>query len=139
MIPRPTHALFAATAILVLAACSSGTAGQRVYDGGPSSGVARVFVTNLNFMEATVYGVTTGHRLKLGIVPGKGEQVMTMPIGFPTELHLEVDLMAGPYCFTDRLTVDAGDEFDLVIQQAGANLRCRVQPLQVQPLQVEPL
>ena len=128
MIPRPSFTFVAATAILVLAACSSGNPSRRGYAGNPMGDSARIFVTNLNFMEVTVYGVTTGSRRKLGIVPGKGEAVLTMPISFPTEIHLEIDLMAGPYCYTDRLTVDAGDEFELFVQQAGANLNCRMRP-----------
>jgi hypothetical protein len=128
MIPRRTFTFIAAAATLALAACSSGNPGGQGYAGNPMGNSVRIFVTNLNFMEATVYGVTTGSRRKLGIVPGKGEEVLTMRISFPTELHLEIDIMAGPYCFTDRLTVDGGDEFELFIQQAGANLNCRLQP-----------
>jgi hypothetical protein len=117
-----------AAAMLVLAACATSDPPRRGYDSNPTAGVARIFVTNLNFMEVTVYGVTTGTRRRLGVVPGKGEKMLTMPISFPTELHLEIDILAGPYCWTERLTVDAGDDFDLVVQQAGSNLNCRTMP-----------
>ena len=62
LIPRPSVTFVAATAILVLAACSSGTPDRRGYAGNPMGDSARIFVTNLNFMEVTVYGVTTGSR-----------------------------------------------------------------------------
>ena len=128
MSPRRVFPYIAATAFLTMAACSSGNPDREPFSGNPGRGTAQIFVTNLNFMEATVYGVTTGARRKLGIVPGKGEAVLTLPITFPTEIHMEIDIMAGPYCYTDRLTVDPGDEFELIIQQAGANLRCRLEP-----------
>jgi hypothetical protein len=125
MIPRRMFAYAVVATTFFLAACATGDPSTRGYDANPTAGVARIFVTNLNFMEVTVYGVTTGTKRRLGTVPGKGEEVLTMPIRFPTELHLEIDILAGPYCFTERLTVDAGDDFDLVVQQAGANLNCR--------------
>ena len=128
MIPRRMSVYAVVAATLVLAACATSDPPRRGYDANPNAGIARIFVTNLNFMEVTIYGVTTGTRRRLGVVSGKGEKVLTMPISFPTELHLEIDILAGPYCWTDRLTVDAGDDFDLIVQHAGSNLNCRAMP-----------
>jgi hypothetical protein len=75
----------------------------------------RIFVTNLNFMDATLWAVTTGTRKKLGIVTGKRNAVYTIPWDGFLELHLEVDLLSGPRCTTESLPVGPGDNIELII------------------------
>ena len=75
----------------------------------------RIFVTNLNFMDATLWAVTTGTRKKLGIVTGKRNAVYTIPWDGFLELHLEVDLLSGPRCKTESLPVGPGDNIELII------------------------
>ena len=76
------------------------------------------------FMDATVYGVTDGGRRRLGRVTGKREMVFTMPLRTPSRMYLEIDIMAGPRCETERLIVDPGDQLELIIQHENANWRC---------------
>jgi hypothetical protein len=109
---------------LLLAGCLFGRSQGRDTGWDPSRREVTLYVTNLSFSEATIYGVTTGTRHVLGRVIGKKEAVFTMPLPFPTLMHLEIDLLAGPYCYTDRLTVDPGDELELIIQNDGGNWNC---------------
>lgn len=75
----------------------------------------RIFVTNLNFMDATLWAVTTGTREKLGIVTGKRDAVYTLPWRGFTDLRIEIDILSGPRCFTESLPVDPGDDIELII------------------------
>jgi len=124
MMPRRTTIILAATLALVLAGCASGRPDGDTFLPGGAEGQLKVYVTNLAFTHATLWGVTTGTRHKLGIVGGKREAAFTMPLPFPTEMHIEIDILAGPKCFTERLTVDPGDELELIIPNDGANWNC---------------
>jgi hypothetical protein len=84
----------------------------------------KIFVTNLAFMDATIYGITHGGRWRLGQVTGKKETVFTLPMTLPSELYLEIDILAGPKCYTERMMVDPGDHLDLIIQNEGMHWRC---------------
>ena len=42
----------------------------------------RVHVTNLNFMDATLWAITPGGRKRLGLGTGKREDVFTVPFDF---------------------------------------------------------
>ena len=84
----------------------------------------KVFVTNLAFMDATIYGITDDGRRRLGRVTGKRESVFTMPLQIPTRMYLEVDILAGPRCETERLFVDPGDHLELIIQNENSGWRC---------------
>jgi hypothetical protein len=110
---------------MVLGGCQTGRELSDPFsDAGPRSNSVTVYVTNLAFSDATLYAVTTGTRHQLGRVTGKQEAVFTMPLPFPTVMFIEIDLMAGPKCFTDQLTVDPGDEFELIVRNEGANVYC---------------
>jgi hypothetical protein len=92
---------------------------------GPSTGNAfstnagaesiRVYVTNLNFMDATVWAVSSASRRRLGTVTGKREAVYTVPWDFSTDLWLEIDMLAGGRCRTESLPVDPGDDIEVII------------------------
>jgi hypothetical protein len=111
------QALFSGALLLAaLFGCSHGgrTAGASFAEGGAEASV-RVFVTNRNFMDATIWAITTGSRQKLGVVSGKGEEVFTIPWAFPTDLWLEIDMLAGDRCATESIPVDPGDDLEVVI------------------------
>ena len=112
---------------LVLGACASARSAPNPFQGGSANeNSVRIYVYNLNFTQVTVYGVTTGARQRLGVVEGKGEKGFRMNLAFATQLRLELDILAGPTCFTDQLPADPGDDFEITIQNGGSNLYCRV-------------
>lgn len=92
-----------------------GRASDTPFEGDPRDQSVRVFVTNRNFMDATIWAISTGARQKLGVVPGKGEEVFTLPWTFPTDLWLEIDMLAGDRCTTESIPVDPGDDLEVII------------------------
>jgi len=109
----------------VLAGCAAGGGQSDRFSEDASEREIKVWVTNLAFMDATIYGVVNSGRRRLGRVPGKGEAILTMPFRAPSEMYLEIDLLAGPTCETERMTVDPGDHLELIIQNENAGWRCR--------------
>ncbi|MFO8174972.1 MAG: hypothetical protein ACQET1_00925 [Gemmatimonadota bacterium] len=92
----------------------------------------RIFVTNLNFMDATLWAVTTGTREKLGIVTGKRDAVYTLPWKGYTDLRIEIDILSGPRCVTESLPVDPGDDIELIINVEMLNSPlCKWSPVPV--------
>ena len=77
----------------------------------------RIYVTNLNFSDATLWAVTQGSRRRLGILTGKTEEVFTLPWETSLDLQIEIDLLAGPRCTTRAMPVDPGDDIELIIDQ----------------------
>lgn len=124
MHPRRLGLATTLACIPLLAGCLTGRPQGQAAHLDESRRNVTLYVTNLSFSDATVYGVTTGARHLLGRVTGKREAVLTMPMPFPTMMHVEFDLLAGPTCRTERLTVDPGDELELIIQNDGANWYC---------------
>jgi len=110
---------------ILLAGCAAIQGDSNPFSGARSEREVKVFITNLAFMDATVYGVTTGGRHRLGMVTGKKEATFTMPLRFPSLMHLEIDLLAGPRCETEKLVVDPGDHLELIINHEHSGLRCR--------------
>jgi hypothetical protein len=102
--------------VLVLAGCShAGSSSRTAFSSDPGAASIRVHVTNRNFMDATIWAVSTGTRQKLGIVTGKREAVFTLPWDFSTDLWLEIDMLAGGRCTTESLPVDPGDDLEVII------------------------
>lgn len=123
-IPVP-RILVAAAVTCLLAGCASGGNGSNPFSGGTrGESEIKVFVTNLAFMDATVHGVTNGSRRRLGRVTGKRELVFTMPFRHPAEFYLEIDILAGPKCRTEKMMVDPGDHLELLIQTDNPYLFC---------------
>lgn len=87
----------------------------------PADRSIRIFVTNLNFMDATLWALTPGTREKLGVVTGKREAIYTLPWRNYTDLKIEIDILAGPRCTTEALPVDPGDDIELIIDQDMIN------------------
>jgi hypothetical protein len=105
--------------VLGIGACASST--PAASGGDPFSGSAdrqriEIKIVNLNFQDATVWAIAAGgRRERLGTVIGKREAVFTLPWRFTEPLRLEFDLVAGPRCVTEELTVDPGDLLELQI------------------------
>jgi len=85
------------------------------FGGAPRDRTIRIHVTNLNFMDATLWALTPGTREKLGVVTGKREAIYTLPWRGYTDLKIEIDILAGPRCTTEALPVDPGDDIELII------------------------
>ena len=122
---RGVGAILAISSAIILAGCAAGGANGDPFSGDRTENEVKVFVTNLAFMDATIYGVTLGGRRRLGRVTGKKEAVFTMPLPAPSEMYLEIDILAGPTCETERLIVDPGDHLELIIQNENAGWMCR--------------
>ena len=114
-----------ATAGLALGCATMGGPASDPFAEGSGEKEIKVFITNLAFMDATVYGVTNGAaRKRLGRVTGKRESVFTLPFPFSADFQLEIDIMAGPKCKTERMPVDPGDHLELVIRTDNPYLFC---------------
>ena len=111
-------------AMALCAGCASGPRDSSSYPDPQNPQEIKVFVTNLAFMDAAIYGNSGGGRRFLGRITGKKEVVFSMPLRAPTPFHLEIDFLAGPTCLTETLIVDPGDHLDLVIQNDNASWTC---------------
>ena len=111
----------------LLAACAGGAATGNPYVAGVESRNEFVIhVENENFYDSRLYLHLDGVRRYLGAVGGKSQGVFTVPLTFSQELRVEIDILAGPTCMTDRIPVDPGDELRLQIlpEELGADF-CR--------------
>ena len=122
---RQLWMITAVAAAVSLAGCAGKTrpAGQPFSDS--NSEEVKLFVTNLAFTDVTVFGITNGGRIRLGRVTGKREAVLTLPMEFSSELYLEIDYLAGPKCYTERMIVHPGDHLELLVQAEHPNWDCR--------------
>ena len=113
---RPKAPLPALILILLAGGCSQNPPPTRPPFGeSPRDQSIRIYVTNLNFMDATLWALTSGSREKLGVVTGKREAVFTLPWGDYLDLKIEFDILSGPRCTTEALPVDPGDDIELII------------------------
>lgn len=118
MKPKTTSGLVTAAALLATAAC----AGAPSRAANPYSNdlaerqEIRVQIQNHNFSDATIYSIEReGHRKRLGIVTGKSDSVFTLPWKTSEPLRFEFELLAGPRCTTEAMSVDPGDTLELQI------------------------
>lgn len=112
----------AAAALAFGCASAAGPPPDPFADGGGKE--IKIFITNLAFMDATVYGITNGARRRLGRVTGKRESVFSIPLAHSSDFHLEIDILAGPRCKTEKMNVDPGDHVELIIQTDNPYLFC---------------
>ncbi len=125
---RPAGRLAAlALGLLLTAGCASAGTADGPFDDRSQADQIRIEVENHNFSDVTVWAVVQGaRRSRLGTVRGKSDSVFTLPWDFSLPLALELDLVAGPRCTTEELTVDPGDSVQLQIQAAFLDTRgCR--------------
>ena len=87
----------------------------------PEDRSIRIYVTNRNFMDATLWALTQRGRERLGVVTGKREAVYTLAWMNYSDLKIEIDMLAGPRCTTRVLQVDPGDDIELVIDLEMVN------------------
>lgn len=107
------------------AGCATGGGTSDPFSENRDETEVRLSITNLAFMDATVWGISNGGRTRLGRVTGKDEAVFSMPLAFPSEFYLEIDFLAGPTCLTERMVVDPGDHLELIIENEPAGWICR--------------
>jgi len=115
------HAAFGL--VLVATACAS--AGSRPGGSEPFSGggptTVRIIVQNRNFQDARLYTYRMGTRRMLGTVTGKSDREFVIDWDFPDPMYVEIDMLAGPKCFTEEIRVDPGDIMELQIASHFAN------------------
>jgi hypothetical protein len=112
------HKAVVLTLLTVAVACA--TQGQRLDSEPFTTSTERpdsvlLEVQNLNFSDARLYAIRDGRRMTLGRVGGKQDARFTIPWRFSQELRIEINLLAGPTCVTERLQVDRGDILELQI------------------------
>lgn len=76
-------------------------------------------VDNNNFNDATLWVLADGARRRLGIVGGNTRRTFRIPWTGVRTVRVEVDLLAGGGFTTDPLSVERGEELDLVIPPGG--------------------
>jgi len=120
------------SAVLLLAAagCASSGSGST----GTAPGVfidsrvttVRIEVLNLNFQPARLYTYRRGTRSFLGTVAGADDKNFVVDWDNSEPMYIEIDMLAGPKCYTDELMVDPGDILELRIQSVFARTEaCR--------------
>ncbi len=112
---------------IALATGSCAVFGGRQYEQPGSTSVRELTlqVENLNFYDATLYAVGTGYRMRLGRVPGTGEETFVFRWA-PMDLWIEIELLSVGSHVTPSLAVDEGDELELKIEP-GLHLRIKRQ------------
>ena len=110
-----TLALAALTAAAGCASTSGAgpSAAEPFSSPGPST--VRIVVQNRNFQDARLYTYRRGTRAFLGVVAGKRDQDFVIDWDFPDPMYVEIDMLAGPRCYTEELRVDPGDILELQI------------------------
>lgn len=106
---------------LVAGACGTRTSypGQDPFvEGGGTRQDIRIRVRNNNFYDASLTAIGDTGRRRLGTVGGNQSAVYTVPWSFTGGLRIEIDLLAGPSCTTDYVTVSPGEEVELEIMAA---------------------
>lgn len=114
----PTSRAALGALAVVLAACGTRTSypGQNPFEeGGGTAQEIRVRVRNQNFYDASLTAISDTGRRRLGTVGGNQTTVFTMPLSFTSGLRIEIDLLAGPTCTTELITVSPGEEVQLDI------------------------
>lgn len=84
-------------------------------EGGGTRPEIRIRVRNSNFYDATLTAISDQGTRRLGNVGGNSSAVFTTPWSFTTGLRIQIDLLAGPTCTTDVVTMSPGETLDLEI------------------------
>jgi len=105
---------------VVVMGCNATRADPMAGRMGAGSAMIQLRVTNLGFNDATLTAITTGNRVRLGVVPGKTNQSFTIPWDALQELRVQISVLAGGNYTTPSVTVNPGERVELLIQE---NLR----------------
>lgn len=120
---RPARSVVAWLLVGALAAAASacGSTGRPLpganpfeEDGGTPAEI-RIRVRNSNFYDATLTAVGDQSTRRLGTVGGNSSAVFTTPWRFTSGLRIQIDLLAGPTCTTDTITMSPGETLELEI------------------------
>jgi hypothetical protein len=84
-------------------------------DGGATPAEIRIRIRNSNFYDATVTALGDMGQRRLGTVGGNQSATFTTPWNFTGGLRLQIDLLAGPTCTTEMITVSPGDAVNIEI------------------------
>lgn len=118
--PRTAVAWLLVSAVAV-ATAACGTAGRPLPGSNPfdenggTPAEIRIRVRNSNFYDATLTAVSDNGNRRLGMVGGNSSAVFTTPWSFTTGLRIQIDLLAGPTCTTDVITMSPGETLELEI------------------------
>jgi len=121
---QTTLFLFLAAASLFLAGCATGRSGDNPFRERAQAEDIKVTITNLAFSDVTVWGVANGARRRLGTVTGTRETAFFLPVAYPSEVYLEIDLVAGPRCRTEAMLIGPGDHVELTIRAENPGMIC---------------
>ncbi len=116
----PPRGWFLLATILLALSASAGCGGTRadpMRRGGGDQQTIQLRVNNLNFNEATVTAVTSGSRVRIGIVAGKSSETFTVPWPSLQELRIQISVLAGGSYTTPGVTVGPGERVELLIQE----------------------
>ncbi len=107
---RRIAALCVAVLAVVLAGASLGCAARTESPFG--SGAAErldIEVLNRNFLDATLYAVWPGKRIRLGSVSGTRSASFRLPWDGTELLQIEINQLAGPSCITEQIMAVPGE------------------------------
>ncbi len=113
-------------ALLLLAAtsgCSAVNAINPFDRGSGRSDHVQLRVQNLNFNDATLHSVTTGARVRLGIVSGKASGAFDIPLSAPQDVQIEVDLVGESPFLTNPVPAQPGETLELRIEVDSRSTR----------------
>jgi hypothetical protein len=119
MRPASTRRALLFLSMVVLGGC--GSSGRTIPGADPfqeDAAVAaeiRIRVRNSNFYDATLTAIGDMGRRRLGTVGGNQTANFTTPWTFTGGLRLQIDLLAGPTCTTEMITVSPGDQVTIDI------------------------
>jgi hypothetical protein len=115
MIRAARHATFALMLVSAGCASSGGGSGAAQPFSAARPTTIRIIVQNLNFQDARLYTYRRGTRSMLGTVTGKTNAEFVIDWDLPEPMYMEIDMLAGPRCFTEELRADPGDIMELQI------------------------
>ena len=115
-------------ALLGVAACAANRQStDSPFDSGDGdTGRIVLEVRNLNFTDARLYAWRDGQRINLGTVTGKQDARFPLEWRYGQQIQIEINLLAGPTCTTDRMNAEPGDILELQIPvNFNAMVGCR--------------
>lgn len=108
-----------------VSACASGGQGSTDSFNVERPTSVRLIVQNRNFSDVRLYTIRRGTRTALGTVTGKQDREFTFSWNMPDPMQVEIDMVAGPKCFTREMQVDPGDTLELQIAPVFTTSSCR--------------